>query len=81
MSANLLQYIIPYTNIQNAPSISDLDLYYGSYMSYSLNNKMEIIQQEKLTIPVIFEYKIPRITEYFENPRIYYQVLGNKEGM
>ena len=72
---------LQYTNIQNAPSINDLDLYYGSYMSYSLNDKMEIIKQDKLTIPVIFEYKIPRITEYFENPRIYYQVLGNKEGM
>lgn len=70
---------LPYKNIQNVPSINDLDLYYGSYMSYSLNNKMEIIKQDKLTIPVIFEYKIPRITEYFENPRIYYQVLGNKE--
>ena len=72
---------LPYTNIQNAPSINDLDLYYGSYMSYSLNNEMEIMEQDKLTIPVIFEYKIPRITEYFKNPRIYYQVLGNKEGM
>ena len=72
---------LPYTNIQNAPTTNDLDLYYGSYMSYSLNDKMEIVKQEKLTIPVIFEYKIPRITEYFENPRIYYQVLGNKEGM
>ena len=72
---------LQYTNMQNAPSINDLDLCYGSYMSYSLNDKMEIIKQDKLTIPVIFEYKIPRITEYFENPRIYYQVLGNKEGM
>ena len=72
---------LPYTNIQNTPTTNDLDSYYGSYMSYSLSNKMEIIEQEKLTIPVIFEYKIPRITEYFENPRIYYQVLGNKEGM
>ena len=70
-----------YTNMQNAASINDLDLCYGSEMSYSLNDKMEIIKQDKLTIPVIFEYKIPRITEYFKNPRIYYQVLGNKERM
>lgn len=27
----------------------------------------------------IAEYKIKRLTQYFENPRIYYEVLGNKE--
>ena len=42
---------------------------------------MKLLDDCTKVIPVILEYKIPRITEYFENPRIYYQVLGNKEGM
>ena len=29
----------------------------------------------------VMEYNIKRITQYFDNPRIYYQVLNTKEGL
>lgn len=75
------QQQLQYTNIPNPPSINDLGIYGGSFMCYTINDKMKLLDDETKVIPVILEYKIPRITEYFKNPRIYYQVLGNKEGM
>lgn len=69
-----------YTNFTHVPSANDLGIL-ESLICYDYNEKMKIINDSTKILPVILEYKIPRITEYFENPRIYYQVLGNKEGM
>lgn len=74
---NTLQYV----NMINTPSVSDLGMSGSAFMCYTFNDKMKLLDDCTKIIPVILEYKIPRITEYFENPRIYYQVLGNKEGM
>ena len=74
---NILQYV----NMINTPSVSDLGISGSAFMCYTFNDKMKLLDDCTKVIPVILEYKIPRITEYFENPRIYYQVLGNKEGM
>lgn len=41
----------------------------GKWHSVSNNEKLGFVA----------EYTIQRLTQYFENPRIYYQVLGNKE--
>ena len=49
-------------------------------MKITINNKTyEVIKNEKDAIDE--EVLKEAITEYFENPCIYYQVLGNKEGM
>lgn len=72
---------LEYINIPVKPILDDIDSFYGSCLCYSIDNKMEILKEEQLTIPILIEYKVIRLSEYFDNPRIYYQVFGNKEGM
>lgn len=51
------------------------------------SNKINIVNENGLWKNVssageynaVAEYKIKRFTDYFENPRVYYQILGNKE--
>jgi hypothetical protein len=51
----------------------------SSYIKYNQNKKWATADGPSERIGYIAEYKIQRLNQYFENPRIYYQVLGNKE--
>lgn len=48
---------------------------------YINQNKKWAIVEDRYTEKhhYIFEYEIKRLTDFYKNPRIYYQVLGNKE--
>ena len=51
----------------------------SAYIKYNKNKKWADADGITERIGYVAEYKLQRLSQYFENPRIYYQVLGNKE--
>lgn len=51
----------------------------SAYIKYNKNKKWADADGITERIGYVAEYKLQRLNQYFENPRIYYQVLGNKE--
>lgn len=51
----------------------------SSNIKYNTNKKWADADGSTEKIGYVAEYKIKRLTQYFDNPRIYYQVFGNKE--
>ena len=52
-----------------------------SHIKYNTNKKWAHADAIVEKIGCIAEYKINKLSQCYENPRIYYQVLGNKEGL
>ena len=52
----------------------------SSYIKINQNRKWEAADVSDIVYYVI-EYNIKRLTQYFDNPRIYYQILNTKEGL
>lgn len=59
-------------NEPNPPGLS-------SYIKYNTNKKWADADGLAEKIGYVAEYHIQRLSQHFSNPRIYYQVLGNKE--
>lgn len=53
-------------------------LSFANYLIINENGKMATSDVSK-KYPYVAEYKLKRLNQYFDNPRIYYQVLGNEE--
>jgi hypothetical protein len=51
----------------------------SSYIKYNKDKKWADADGITERLGYVAEYKIQRLTQYFDNPRIYYQILGNKE--
>lgn len=51
---------------------------FANYLIINTNGKMATSNVSK-KYGYVAEYKIKKISQYFDNPRIYYQVLGNEE--
>jgi hypothetical protein len=49
------------------------------YIKYNTNKKWATADGLTEEIGFVAEYKLRKMTQFFTNPRVYYQVLGNKE--
>lgn len=67
-----------YTDWQDGePIISSI----SRYIKYNTNKKWSTADGLTEGIGFVAEYKLRKMTQFFTNPKVYYQVLGNKEAI